>query len=233
MVCSDRFRNSSLLSSPFFSGNLSLSSLSSRALVGALVSLVSFVSLFLSQSLRKTPWKTPWTSTRRRARLRAPRVHPRKESASTAWLHAPVACSRAAKRAAKITKPCHRSVALFNLMAWHTCGRSTNVANMHIEHSFLMATAWEFNFPSPSRSKQDVVMISYSRASKLDELKNNNTYDWGAADPVAPRTLMFVAQLVPAAPHREGVRKRRVLPSANSVGTVRKNISLLLKTMAA
>ena len=69
--------------------------------------------------------------------------------------------------------------------------------------------------------------------SKLDELKNNNTYDWSAADPVAPRTLMFVAQLVPAAPHREGVRKRRVLPSANSVGTVRKNISLLLKTMAA
>ena len=63
--------------------------------------------------------------------------------------------------------------------------------------------------------------------SKLDELKNNNTYDWSAADPVAPRTLMFVAQLVPAAPHREGVRKRRVLPSKNSVGTVRKNISLL------
>ena len=63
--------------------------------------------------------------------------------------------------------------------------------------------------------------------SKLDELKNNNTYDWSAADPVAPRTLMFVAQLVPAAPHREGVRKRRVLPSKSSVGTVRKNISLL------
>ena len=63
--------------------------------------------------------------------------------------------------------------------------------------------------------------------SKLDELKNNNTYDWSAADPVAPQTLMFVAQLVPAAPHREGVRKRRVLPSKNSVGTVRKNISLL------
>jgi hypothetical protein len=56
-------------------------------------------------------------------------------------------------------------------------------------------------------------MISYSRASKLDELKNNNTYDWSAADPVAPRTLMFVAQLVPAAPHREGVRKEHLAPS--------------------
>ena len=64
-------------------------------------------------------------------------------------------------------------------------------------------------------------------ASKLDELKEKRIYDWSTADPVNPKTLMFVAQIVPAAPPKAGGRKRQVIPSKNSVGTVRKNMSLL------
>ena len=76
-------------------------------------------------------------------------------------------------------------------------------------------------------------MISYSRASKLDELKNNNTYDWSAADPIAPRTLMFVAQLVPAAPHREGRWVRAVWTAENSDSAWRIYIRLIgCRTMA-
>ena len=45
-------------------------------------------------------------------------------------------------------------------------------------------------------------------------------------DPVAAQTLMYVARLVPSAPSKEGARKRQILPSTNSVGTVRKNVSL-------
>ena len=64
-------------------------------------------------------------------------------------------------------------------------------------------------------------------ASKLDELKEQRIYDWSTADPVNPRTLMLVAQVVPAAPSKAGGRKRQRIPSKNSVGTVRKNMSLL------
>ena len=38
-------------------------------------------------------------------------------------------------------------VGLFNLMAWHTCGRSTNVANMHIEHFVLDGDCMGIQFP--------------------------------------------------------------------------------------
>ena len=62
--------------------------------------------------------------------------------------------------------------------------------------------------------------------SKLDELKDKKIYDWSATDPVAAQTLMYVARLVPSAPSKEGARKRQILPSTNSVGTVRKNVSL-------
>ena len=70
-------------------------------------------------------------------------------------------------------------VGLFNLMAWYTCGRSTNVANMHIEHFVLDGDCMGIQFP------------------------------------------------LPAAPPKAGGRERQVIPSKNSVGTVRKNMSLL------
>ena len=105
----------------------------------------------------------------------------------------------------------------------------SNRTRMCAHSKTLISITFEYTAKSKKNKNSWLVwrqVVGYL-TSKLDELKNNNTYDWSAADPVAPRTLMFVAQLVPAAPHREGVRKRRVLPSKNSVGTVRKNISLL------
>ena len=41
-------------------------------------------------------------------------------------------------------------VGLFNLMAWYTCGRSTNVANMHIEHFVLDGDCMGIQFPLPA-----------------------------------------------------------------------------------
>ena len=62
--------------------------------------------------------------------------------------------------------------------------------------------------------------------SELDDLKDRKVYDWRKFDPVAPRTQLFLAQLIPSAPPKESARRRRVTPSSNSVGTVRKNMSL-------
>ena len=108
-------------------------------------------------------------------------------------------------------------VGLFNLMAWYTCGRSTNV-----DH---------FNFTADCQKNKRAWRVwkhvMEYLASKLDELKEKRIYDWSTADPVNPKTLMFVAQVVPAAPPKAGGRKRQVIPSKNSVGTVRKNMSLL------
>mgnify|MGYP004172834209 FL=1 len=45
-------------------------------------------------------------------------------------------------------------VGLFNLMAWHTCGRSTNVANMHIEHFVLDGDCMGIQFPVTRRGDE-------------------------------------------------------------------------------
>ena len=71
-----------------------------------------------------------------------------------------------------------------------------------------------------------MVQVMEYLTSELDDLKDRKVYDWRKFDPVAPRTQLFLAQLIPSAPPKESARRRRVTPSSNSVGTVRKNMSL-------
>ena len=67
-------------------------------------------------------------------------------------------------------------VGLFNIMAWLTCGRSTNVANMHVEHFVLDGDCMGIQFPvtksMQTGSGSDLILHFYDAPHKPYESVN-------------------------------------------------------------
>lgn len=65
--------------------------------------------------------------------------------------------------------------------------------------------------------------------NRLDELKMNGVYDWKGSDgnksPLSPETMLYLPNIIPAAPQKQGRFKRTIVASNNKVGTVYKNMS--------
>ena len=76
-------------------------------------------------------------------------------------------------------KKCYEkpSIALFNLMAWHTCGRSVNVAHMHIEHFVLDGDCMGIQFPV-TKSKQPVPETISSFISMMPHASRLSPSTW-------------------------------------------------------
>ena len=214
-------------------------------------------------------------------------------------------------------KASHRpDVALFNIMAFHTCGRCGNVGNTHQSHfvltgdciglqfpvtktaqtgtakditspstpavvgetffqhpgkSFAYAVPSTFSMPSvnvmvawrmwhggskrcgqtrrekvrPFKDIPEEHLLAISKTvtrnwrmwkrvmdhlcKRLDELKRKGVYDWKGSDgnksPLAPQTLMYLTEVIPAAPQKPSKFKRTIVASNNKVGIVYKNMS--------
>ena len=67
-------------------------------------------------------------------------------------------------------------VGLFNIMAWLTCGRSTNVANMHVKHFVLDGNCMGIQFPvtksMQTGSGSDLILHFYDAPHKPYESVN-------------------------------------------------------------